>query len=93
MTTFQSTDAEMLLIDRIVERADEIAQRSGQSIDRLKMHMDIIATHANGCPLRLSDLLAAPEADFAHDVFGIGQHIDRETGKLGDQFMPRYAAA
>lgn len=53
--------------------------------------MDIIATHANGCPLRLEELLTAERFDFSHDVFGIRRHIDRQTGKLQDCFLPRYA--
>lgn len=53
--------------------------------------MDIIATHLNGCPLRLDELLTASDADFAHDVFGIRRFLDRQTGALGDCFDPRYS--
>lgn len=53
--------------------------------------MDLTATHANGIPLCLSDLLAAPMGDFAHDVLGIRRHINRNTGQLEDCFLPRYA--
>ena len=38
----------------------------------------------------LADLLAAPAMDFEHDVIGIYNEIDRETGSLG-VFQPRYA--
>jgi hypothetical protein len=54
--------------------------------------MDICATHLNGCPLKLEELLAADDMNFAHDVFGIRRHIDRTTGELQDCFVPRYAA-
>ena len=54
--------------------------------------MDLTACHTNGCPLKLTELLAAPPFDFAHDLCGIAQCIDRLTGKLSEQFGPRYAA-
>ena len=54
--------------------------------------MDITAVHANGCPLRLAELLEAEPFDFAHDIGGIRNHLNRETGRLEDFFLPRYAA-
>lgn len=53
--------------------------------------MDITATHANGCPLKLAELLAADDFNFSHDVAGIYRHLDRTTGKLLDCFLPRFA--
>jgi hypothetical protein len=53
--------------------------------------MDIAACNANGCKLKLEEFLAAPGFDFIHDVIGIQRHINRETGQLGDCFLPRYA--
>ena len=53
--------------------------------------MDITVAHVNGCPLKLDELLAADDANFSHDVFGIRRHLNRKTGQLGDCFMPRYA--
>ena len=52
----------------------------------------LAATHANGNPLRLHDLLNADDLNFAHDVWGIRSKIDRTTGKLTDHFSPRYSA-
>lgn len=54
--------------------------------------MDLTACHLNGCPLDLNGLLVASDADFCHDINGIWNHLDRETGKLTDCFVPRYAA-
>ena len=54
--------------------------------------MDIVATHTHGCPLALQALLDADEGDFLHDIGGINRHLDRDTGRLGDGFIPRYAA-
>lgn len=60
-------------------------------IDLLEIEMDITACHANGNPLRLRKLLVAKPFDFTHDVLGIRQHLDRNTGKLKDNFLPRYS--
>ena len=85
---FAVTSEEASLISRIVERA---ANQYGEDVDRLSLAMDITAAHANGCPLDLDGLLGAEPFDFAHDIGGIGRHIDRETGVVGGFFRPRYA--
>ena len=77
-------DAE--LIHRIAERA-----KNELGTPFLDTSMDITATHLNGCSLRLGELLNAPAFNFAHDVWGIRSHLDRQTGKLMDCFLPRYA--
>lgn len=80
------------VIWQIVDRAEAMARPQwGVEFDRHGAAMDLTATHANGCPLRLDALLAAEPVDFAHDVFGIFRHIDRNTGQLRDYFTPRYA--
>ncbi len=56
------------------------------------MWMDLVACHANGCPLDFERLSDADDFNIAHDVFGIRRHLDRETGQLTDHFLPRYAA-
>lgn len=55
------------------------------------VEMDVIAVHANGCPLDLQKLLDADDFNFAHDVDGIYWHLDRTTGRLTDHFLPRCA--
>ncbi len=57
----------------------------------LTLTMDLTACHCNGCPLRLIELSDAKDGDFIHDVGGISRHINRDTGELGDCFVPRYA--
>lgn len=89
--SFEVTVQESKLIEAIVGRAVTIAEKHGNQIDRLSLKMDISATHANGCPLKLAELLKADDFNFLHDVFGIQRHINRKTGKLGDCFRPRYA--
>ena len=81
-----------LTIIEIAKRASKMAAKLGVTYSVLDADMDITACHVNGCPLKLQELLGAPDFDFAHDAFGIYRHIDRETGKLGDCFLPRYAA-
>lgn len=78
------------LIDRIVKRADDVAGQLGiEPIPDLVM--DLTACHANGTPLQLQELLDAPRTDFVHDVWGIHRHLNRETGRLEDHFLPRLA--
>jgi hypothetical protein len=90
--SFTVTRDEANLIALIAERADRelftphhVDQTVADTI------MDLKATIAQGCPLKLKELLIADLIDFAHDVGGIRRHIDRNTGLLGDFFLPRYA--
>ncbi len=88
--------ADSRLIDKIIDRAIGVAieagiESSATSKFRLVLTMDLTATHANGCPLRLADLLNARDFDFSHDIFGIRQYVDRETGQLAGFFVPRFA--
>ena len=84
--SFKVTKSEMDTIWQIVDRASRLV-----TVDRMSLSMDLTAVHANGCPLRLADLLAADDANFLHDVLGIRAHINRKTGKLENCFVPRYS--
>jgi len=79
---------DMVLIKKIAKRvkADFSNHRSLCDIE-----MDITATHNNGCKLRLNELLKADDFNFAHDIVGISNHIDRNNGKLKNCFLPRYS--
>ena len=59
----------------------------GQRIDRM---IDLEKAH-EACNLDLRGLLDAPLGDFLHDMVGIVRYMDRETGKLTDGFLPRFA--
>ena len=79
------------------ELASKIANRAIQELstdtdNKQGLVMDIIAVHVSGCKLKLQALLDADLGDFLHDVCGINKHLDRETGKLQDYFLPRYSA-
>ena len=78
---------DMLTIMQIVKRAKSL----NPAVNGMTANMDICAAH-NSCPLKLDELLAADDFNFAHDVFGIFRHIDRRSGTLQDCFLPRYAA-
>jgi hypothetical protein len=77
----------MLIVARVINEHPRIAP------ERREVMMDLTAAHANGCPLDLRGLILADAFDFAHDVFGIMDHIDRRTGQVLGFFVPRYAQA
>jgi hypothetical protein len=61
-------------------------------INEMMLIMDLTACHANGCPMDWEKLLAADDFTFVHDLVGIANHIDRETGKIAQGFLPRCAS-
>lgn len=80
-----------LIINKIVDRAKRMAIKYDVEYNAGDIDMDITACHLNGTPLKLQALLDADDLNFAHDVFGIRRHIDRDTGKVGGFFLPRFA--
>lgn len=77
------------IVDRYIQHMKELgAKVIGSKID---IFMDVTATHLNGCPLKLEELLKADNFDFMHDVTGILLNLDRKTGKLRNCFNPRCA--
>lgn len=89
--SFDVTRDEFVLISRIASRAVGVASQAGEPTDKIQFQMDITAAHANGCPLRLVSLLEADDFNFAHDVFGIRRHLNRDTGEIENCFLPRFA--
>lgn len=87
---WQTSPEERRLIDAIVARANAMLDARGMPLPAA-MDMDITAAHLNACRLDLQRLLDASDFDFAHDVFGITRHINRETAQLGAHFVPRAA--
>ena len=80
-------------ISRIAARARKLAIAKGQHYEPITIVMDIESAHED-CGLDLDGLLAANDADFEHDIFGIRQNMDRTEypGKLIGKFKPRYAS-
>ncbi len=91
MLKMTETKEEYMIESKIADRAIAMAKEFGVKYDKLTALMDVSACHCNGCPLKLQELLNADDANFAHDVFGIRANINRETGKLENCFLPRYA--
>jgi hypothetical protein len=92
--SFKVTNSDFDLIQKIAARADALQRQHRSPRDqreKTQFAMDVTAVHANGNPLRLADLLEADNFNFAHDVFGIERHLNRETGKLEDFFSPRFS--
>jgi len=88
MIKFTASRAETDIIFAICERAEKLTNGTYSHMD---VAMDIEAAHCNGNPLKLDKLLAADDFNFAHDVFGIRRHLNRETGALNDCFSPRFS--
>ena len=92
MVKFTATKVESNLIREIVERVSRTLKlkKQRQYFTNMDLQMDLEAYHCNGNPLRLHDLLNADDFNLMHDVVGISRHIDRETGKLQNYFLPRF---
>lgn len=91
MINFTATTAERFIIQKIAARAMEMRGISGHYTDAIDVELDLLAAHANGCPLRLNDMLGADDFQFAHDIYGIARNLDRKCGRLINCFVPRYA--
>jgi len=89
LPSFEATHEEFNLIEQIAQRSIRLGVYLPG--DTMKALMDVTACNANGCPLKLADMLEADDSNFVHDAAGIRNHIDRDTGKLLDCFMPRFA--
>ena len=85
---WKATTDELVLVRNIAIRA---IQQNFVFISMTDLVMDIIACHCNGCSLKLEELLNADDVNFAHDVSGITNNLNRQTGQLENHFVPRYA--
>lgn len=88
---FTEDRAEQDIIDKIVDRALTFSDFANADFDKLDLVMDISAANASGCPLKLAELVEAKNFDFCHDIAGIVNNLDRNTGELKNCFLPRYA--
>ena len=89
--SFMATNDEYMLAEKAVDRAADFLSTDEKLPDdwRLERQMDLIACHANGCPLDLKKLAEFDTFNLMHDVIGIMNHIDRKNGSLSDHFLPR----
>lgn len=68
---FDAKPEEVDTIHQIVTRALKMAREvtgRAPSFRPIDLTMDLTAAHCNGTPLKLKELLAAPDFDFSHDV-------------------------
>ena len=94
--SFDITVDESNVIAKIAKRAANILRERGNKRHIadliLEIKMDLTAAHANGCPLDFHKLFAADDFNLMHDVVGINNHLNRETGRLENHFLLRFAA-
>jgi hypothetical protein len=83
---FTATKEELEFIHKILDRSFKLYS---SRFYRLSLKMDLEATHCNGNPLDFEKLLNFDQSDFFHDVIGITNNLDRSTGKLTNNFIPR----
>lgn len=76
---------EYTVITKIVNGAKKLRP----NLDKTDLVMDISAAHLS-CPLKLKEFAKADDFNLMHDVIGIRQHLNRQTGKLEDCFLPRF---
>jgi len=87
MPAFLASKEDHKLIHAIVTRAEAL----GLTTNILSSTMDITATHELA-PLRLKAFLEADDFNFRHDFCGIKNCIDRATGRMRKNFVPRFTA-
>ena len=79
------------IIVKIAKRTFKIIEENAlDEYPHMDIVMDITAAHMNGNKLDLEKLLIADNQNFAHDVFGIKNNLDRTTGLLENCFLPRF---
>lgn len=89
--SFKCPEADRKTIRAIARRARDLLLEHEVDRSAMDIEMDITATHCNGNPLLLDELLGADNFNLLHDVSKIARHLDRETGKLTDCFRPRFS--
>lgn len=91
---FMVSDADITLIGLVVTRFLDFLKARGVAVTEnhaRNLHMDLGATHSNGCPMDFAALMAMDLTPFVEDCMGIGKNLDRTTGKLLNGYRPRCA--
>ncbi len=81
------------LPEDVVLGAHKIARRAREldlCVDTIEAEMDICAVGSQ-MKLDYNAWYKADDFNFAHDFCGIQKNINRETGKLENCFLPRFA--
>lgn len=75
---------------KIVDIAKRAEEKNLLMFDRMSLIMDLECVNEE-FNLRLEDLLNADDFNFAHDIIGIQNNLNREERKMGNLFVPRFA--
>jgi hypothetical protein len=81
-----ATQKDIDIISQIADRARALYSTEWSKVVMVKMLAD---AHAH-MPIDLTGLLAAPDSDYIYDVFGITYHSEKNTGKIGGYFIPKF---
>lgn len=76
-----------LLLQKLADRA---ADQNLLMYDKTSLEMDLDLAF-DKFNLKLEGLLKADDFNFAHDICGIQNHINREKERFEGFFIPRYA--
>jgi len=92
---FTESEAEVRIIGSIAKKVYLALFMSDprNTRDTISIMMDLDACHANGCPLDLQRMLEAGDDQVVTDVLGIVTNLDRDTGRLQNCYVPRFAMA
>lgn len=89
----------MMIINRLEKRElilimFEIAKRADDmdilAVDRLTLKMDLENVNKK-IKMNFQELLNSDDIDFIHDIYNIQLFMDRKTGELKNDFLPRFA--
>ena len=87
MTDMTKDDFE--LVSQIANRALKMYKQFPDiRDDKIDVMLDVEKTH-DQIPLDFEKFLRFDDSNFAHDMFGIRQYMDRATATLGGCFLPR----
>lgn len=81
------TKEKFMMYVKVAQRAEGMGIYTGE---RFTLLMDL-ENADNAFNLRLEELLNADDVNFAHDVLGIVNNIDRHNPTDFNLFIPRYA--
>jgi hypothetical protein len=89
---------DLTTIHAIADRAVALYLRLGllearNKFARYGIAHELMTVHGEIVPLRLAEMLAADDSNFAHDIGGIHRHLDDAATppRLRDCFLPRFA--
>lgn len=77
----------ILTMFEIAKRADDLGILA---VDRLTLKMDLENVNKK-IKMNFQQLLKAEDIDFIHDIYNIQMFMNRDTGELINDFIPRFA--